>query len=46
MPTLHLVLGLVIDPPRGATILVRETARDFIGSYRDWIEPYLAEQEP
>jgi hypothetical protein len=24
-------------------ILVRDTARDFIGSYRDWIEPYLAE---
>ncbi len=26
-----------------AAILVRDTARDFIGSYRDWIEPYLAE---
>ena len=24
-----------------AAILVRDTARDFIGSYRDWIEPYL-----
>jgi hypothetical protein len=29
-----------------AAILVRDTARDFIGSYRDWIEPYLAELEP
>ena len=29
-----------------AAILVRDTARDFIGSYRDWIEPYLAEPEP
>jgi hypothetical protein len=28
-----------------AAILVRDTARDFIGSYRDWIEPYLAEAE-
>jgi hypothetical protein len=27
-----------------AAILVRDTARDFIGSYRDWIEPFLAEQ--
>lgn len=26
-----------------AAILVRDTARDFIGSYRDWIEPFLAE---
>jgi hypothetical protein len=26
-----------------AAILVRDAARDFIGSYRDWIEPYLAE---
>jgi hypothetical protein len=25
---------------------VRDTARDFIGSYRDWIEPYLEEPEP
>jgi hypothetical protein len=30
------------DVHRAAT-LVRDTARDFIGSYRDWIEPYLAE---
>jgi hypothetical protein len=29
-----------------AAILVRDTARDFIGSYRDWIEPYLAEPDP
>jgi phage-related tail protein len=29
----------------GAAILVRDTARDFIGSYRDWIEPFLAEPE-
>jgi hypothetical protein len=29
-----------------AAILVRDTARDLIGSYRDWIEPYLAEPEP
>ena len=29
-----------------AAILVRDTARDFIDSYRDWIEPYLAEPEP
>jgi hypothetical protein len=29
-----------------AAILVRDTARDFIRSYRDWIEPYLAEPEP
>jgi len=29
-----------------AAILVRDTARDFIGSYRDWIEPYLVEPEP
>jgi hypothetical protein len=28
-----------------AAILVRDTARDFIGSYRDWIEPFLAEPE-
>jgi hypothetical protein len=28
-----------------AAILVRDTARDFIGSYRDWIEPHLAEPE-
>jgi hypothetical protein len=28
-----------------AAILVRDTARDFIGPYRDWIEPYLAEPE-
>lgn len=29
-----------------AAILVRDTARDFIGSYRDWIEPYLTDPEP
>jgi len=29
-----------------AAILVRDTARDFIVSYRDWIEPYLEEPEP
>jgi hypothetical protein len=29
-----------------AAILVRDTARDFIGSYRDWIKPFLAEPEP
>ena len=29
-----------------AAILVRDTARDFILSYRDWIEPFLAEPEP
>lgn len=29
----------------GAAILVRDTARDFIGSYRNWIEPFLAEPE-
>jgi hypothetical protein len=28
-----------------AAILVRDTARDFIGPYRDWIEPYLTEPE-
>lgn len=28
-----------------AAILVRDTARDFIGSYRDWIEPFLTEPE-
>ncbi len=28
-----------------AAILVRDAARDFIGSYRAWIEPYLAEPE-
>ena len=28
-----------------AAIVVRDTARDFIGSYRDWIEPYLPEPE-
>ncbi len=28
-----------------AAILVRDTARDFVGSYRDWIEPYLAEAD-
>jgi hypothetical protein len=28
-----------------AAILVRDTARDFIGSYRDWIESFLAEPE-
>jgi hypothetical protein len=28
-----------------AAILVRDAARDFIGSYRDWIEPFLAEPE-
>ena len=26
-----------------AAILVRDTARDFIGSYRDWIAPHLAQ---
>lgn len=29
-----------------AAILVRDAARDFIGSYRDWIEPYLTGPEP
>jgi len=29
-----------------AAILVRDTARDFIGSYRDWIADYVAEPEP
>jgi hypothetical protein len=29
-----------------AAILVRDVARDFIGAYRNWIEPYLAEPEP
>jgi hypothetical protein len=29
-----------------AAILVRDAARDFVRSYRDWIEPYLAEPEP
>ena len=28
-----------------AAILVRDTARDFIGSYRHWIEPFLAEPD-
>ncbi|MHB1837770.1 MAG: hypothetical protein ACYCXW_22735 [Solirubrobacteraceae bacterium] len=28
-----------------AAILVRDTARDFIASYRDWIEPFLAEPD-
>jgi hypothetical protein len=28
-----------------AAILVRDAARDFLGSYRAWIEPYLAEAE-
>jgi hypothetical protein len=28
-----------------AAILVRDTARDFIGSYRGWIRPFLAEPE-
>ena len=27
-------------------ILVRDAARDFIGSYRNWIEPFLSETEP
>ncbi len=26
-----------------AAVLVRDTARDFIGSYRDWIKPFLTE---
>jgi hypothetical protein len=38
-----------IQTPAGdvhrAAILVRDAARDFIGSYRAWIEPYLAEPE-
>jgi hypothetical protein len=29
-----------------AAILVRDTARDFMGSYRAWIEPCLAQPEP
>jgi hypothetical protein len=29
-----------------AAILVRDAARDFMGSYRAWIEPYLAQPEP
>lgn len=29
-----------------AAILVRDAARDFIGSYRDWVEPYLTGPEP
>lgn len=29
-----------------AAILVREAARDFMGSYRAWIEPHLASPEP
>jgi hypothetical protein len=29
-----------------AANLVRDTARDFIGSYRDWIRPFLAESDP
>jgi hypothetical protein len=29
-----------------AAILIRDAARDFISSYRDWIEPYLAQPEP
>jgi hypothetical protein len=28
-----------------ATTLVRDAARDFMGSYRTWIEPYLTEAE-
>jgi len=28
-----------------AAILVRDAARDFMGSYRAWIEPYLTETE-
>lgn len=32
------------DVHRAAT-LVRDAARDFIGSYRDWIEPFLAGPE-
>jgi hypothetical protein len=32
------------DIHRAAT-LVRDAARDFIGSYRDWIEPFLAAAE-
>jgi hypothetical protein len=30
----------------GAAILVRDAARDFMGSYRAWIEPFLAQPEP
>lgn len=29
-----------------AAILVRDAARDFMGSYRAWIEPHLAQPEP
>jgi hypothetical protein len=32
------------DVHRAAT-LVRDAARNFIGSYRDWIEPYLTDPE-
>ena len=28
-----------------AAMLVRDAARDFISSYRSWIEPYLTETE-
>ncbi len=28
-----------------AAILVRDAARDFVGAYRDWIEPFLSEPE-
>ena len=39
-----------VETPAGdvhrAAILVRDTARDFAGSYRDWIEPFLAEPDP
>ena len=33
------------DVHRAAT-LVRDAARNFMGSYRAWIEPYLAQPEP
>lgn len=29
-----------------AAILVRDAARDFMGSYRAWIEPFLTQPEP
>ena len=42
----HSYVQTPADDVHRAAILVRDTARDFIGSYRDWIEPYLAEPEP
>lgn len=42
----HGYLGASAGMVHEAANLIHDSARDFIGAFRDWIEPYLTDQQP